>query len=261
MPHIRSRAARPLIPVGSPQWNPRFPRPVLVWTPHLHDLVSGVGFAQVAPSTHDVFQAVDFGVAREFKGGTAYSIPLTVLPYFTPPATVLVLWRQSSNANQPFFSFGGSGAGNGWTVSATTSAYRMTYGGVADYTTSATYNQNRSHAVAFAIGPVTTNFDLIEDGIYRGTTAAGGTPGAPTAKATVAATNEGTATLAQCYLGLVAVWNRQLPRGMLCELTLRPDLLFTQRRASLFLAPTAGAFNPAWAIAANSTIQPGAIAA
>lgn len=255
------RHGRFVTPMGVLPLNPHFPRPTLLWTPLQHDHITGRAFSAQTYGSAEIISAAEFGQATQFRGGSAHYAPW--IPYFAPPATVLILWRPNlTGANHTFFSFGGGGAGNGWKVGGTpTDVYIVTWGGVADYASTLSFSTAKTACVAFALGGGGSNYDLIIDGAYCATVSTGGAINAPTDPAAIGSANALSAPIAgvQAYLGLVVVWNSRLPRGMLCELTANPRLLFTQR-PSIYRAPAA-AFSAAWAGSANSVIQPGAMAA
>lgn len=251
------------IPKGLVPLNPRYPRPVCVWTPTHQDLVSGQPWTKVTTSSDEVPSNFEYGSGDLFRGGTAYVLPLSTVPYFAPPATVLVAWRWHT-ASSPIFSFGGSGFGRGWIVGGNaTPVYRATWGGVADYVSSVTIKSGPSVA-AFGLGGSGSNYDLVVDGVYRQTVSTPGTIQAPDGSATppnsracVASFNDGAVGGVQSYLGVVAVWAQRFPVSMLMELTRAPALLF----GLSVLRPTFvsfSAFKPAWAMAANQVVSSGA---
>lgn len=244
MPYLSTRE-RFMVPTGIVPLSPRYPKPVLLWTPLLKDFISGSAFEHAGPgSLIDERCGFEYGMGHAFHGVSSYRLPLTTLPYFAPPATVLAVgkWNTTSPGSL-VFSFGGNGNGDGWCVTVTTGlVYRATWGGVADYSASFTA-KSTAVAAAWALGGSGSNFDIIEDGAYRQTVS---TPGSivapsgsstpPNSRATVGGTNE-TQFNATGTFGMVAVWNKRLPISMLMQLTADPGLLFV--RSHVVYRPTA----------------------
>jgi hypothetical protein len=242
MPYIRAKRPRgtQLPPLsGFPPFNKNVPRPVLVWTPALRDPISGEDYTRVATGTADVPANIDVGATRLFKAGTSYVLPLTTVPYFPPPATVLAVFRADTAANNAFFSFGGSGVGGGWVFRATNiNQLSVTYGGIADYPlTTSSVRLGQTHCVAGAIGG--GSWDGYVNGQYQGTRAtAAGDPNVPTHRATVAGANE--AFGAGCHIALVVVWDEKLPGGTLARLTENPQRLWAPYRRPIYFASAGG---------------------
>lgn len=257
MPYINAGGRRTRTSFGYPMLSGRYPRPVSVFLPTRVDPVTQNRYTAVVSSTETTLESFDRGQALRGRGGDGFVLELSILPYFAPPATVLAVWRQATNANGTFFGFAGSGASGGWRCGLSTSIYRVTWGGVADYDSGVSYDQNKTNVVAFALGGNGSNYDLVENGAHRATVSTGGTINTPSLRGSFMASNESSGS--QYYTNLIAVWNQRLPVGMLLELTRDPSLLFVQQ--PLLYKPSAALFNPAWAVSANSVVSSGVRAA
>lgn len=257
MPYLIASSKQDRTPNGIPFLSNRYPRPVAVYTPLRHNLVTGEFYTQVVSSTEQTLENFDRGSAMRCRGGDGWVLPLASLPYFAPPATVLAVWRQATNANGTFFGFAGSGASGGWRCGLSTTVYRVTWGGVADYDSGVSYDQNKTNVVAFALGGNGSNYDLVENGAYRSTTSTGGTISTPALRGSFTASNESSGS--QFYTSMIVLWNQRLPIGMLMRLTADPALLFAQQPTAYRAA--ALTFNPAWARATNIVVSSGARAA
>jgi len=125
----------------------------------------------------------------------ALSVAYAEIPhvaYAPPPFSLFVVCRKSANISEALISFGGSGAGGGWSIQSggTVQDVLITYGGVATYAGPTGFFYIAADAVyAFVVSASEARF--FRDGVFMGSCSVG-TPTTPSKPLTIGAEHDGT---------------------------------------------------------------------